>query len=196
MTWSQENCLINDRRLTCERWGRGFATSLLFLAFGDENIFAYAYEALFRSREGAFFSGQKVFSMVSAPWRSIAHTFHSVLCFAALRRVPKAAGFSGPLLFFGGRLRRKVFSMVSALWRSTAHTFHSVLFAALRQSPGRARVFSGPPPFFSEGRLSQKVFSMVSALWRSIAHTFISFADCGGAPWVRNPGGLLFFPTG
>ena len=131
--------------------------------------------------------------MVSALWRSIAHTFHSVLCFAALRRVPKAAGFSGPLLFFGGRLRRKVFSMVSALWRSTAHTFHSVLFAALRQSPGRTRVFSGPPPFFSEGRLSQKVFSMVSALWRSIAHTFISFADCGGAPWVRNPGGLLFF---
>ncbi|MFC2338203.1 MAG: hypothetical protein ACFNUI_09440, partial [Negativicutes bacterium] len=40
MTWSQENCLINDRRLTCERWGRGFATSLLFLAFGEENIIA------------------------------------------------------------------------------------------------------------------------------------------------------------
>ena len=63
MTWSQENCLINDRRLTCERWGRGFATSLLFLAFGDENIFAYAYEALFRSREGAFLVVKKF-----SPW--------------------------------------------------------------------------------------------------------------------------------
>ena len=182
MTWSQENCLINNRRLTCERWGRGFATSLLFLAFGDENIFAYAYEALFRSREGAFFSGQKVFSMVSALWRSIAHTFHSVLCFAALRRVPKAAGFSGPLLFFGGWLRRKVFSMVSALWRSTAHTFHSVLLAALRQSPGRARAFPGPPPFFG-GLISPEGFLHgFSSMEKHCS--YISFAGCGGAPWV------------
>ena len=196
MTWSQENCLINDRRLTCERWGRGFATSLLFLAFGDENIFAYAYEALFRSREGAFFSGQKVFSMVSALWRSIAHTFHSVLCFAALRRVPKAAGFSGPLLFFRRVVKTEGFLHgFSSMEKHCSYiSFSSICRFAAKSREGAS--FLGTPSFFSEGRLSQKVFSMVSALWRSIAHTFISFADCGGAPWVRNPGGLLFFPTG
>ena len=195
MTWSQENCLINDRRLTCERWGRGFATSLLFLAFGDENIFAYAYEALFRSREGAFFSGQKVFSMVSAPWRSIAHTFHSVLCFAALRRVPKAAGFSGPLLFFGGWLRRKVFSMVSALWRSTAHTFHSVLFAALRQSPGRTRVFSGPPPFFRRVVKSKGFLHGFSSMEKHCSYIHF-FRRLRRGSLGEEPGGSSFFPTG
>ena len=148
MTWSQENCLINDRRLTCERWGRGFATSLLFLAFEDENIFAYAYEALFRSREGAFLVVKKF-----SPWFQLygeALLIHFIQSYVSplCGESRKPRGFRDPSFFFGGWLRRKVFSMVSALWRSTAHTFHSVLFAALRQSPGRARVFSGPPPFF------------------------------------------------
>ena len=70
-------------------------------------------------------------------------------------------------------------------------SFSSICRFAAKSREGAS--FLGTPSFFSEGRLSQKVFSMVSALWRSIAHTFISFADCGGAPWVRNPGGLLFF---
>ena len=147
MTWSQENCLINDRRLTCERWGRGFATSLLFLAFGDENIFAYAYEALFRSREGAFFSGQKVFSMVSALWRSTAHTFHSVL-FAALRQSPgRTRVFSGPPPFFRRVVKSKGY--LHGFSSMERHCSYIHFFRRLRR--GSLGGETGEPPLFLYG---------------------------------------------
>ena len=34
VTWSQENCLTDDHRLTCERWGWGFCGASCLFVFG------------------------------------------------------------------------------------------------------------------------------------------------------------------
>ncbi|MFC2607734.1 MAG: hypothetical protein ACFNY0_06585, partial [Selenomonas sp.] len=55
MNWSQENCLIDDHRLTCERWGGD-----LHLAIGSRLLDAVpamvscAYTARYAARQGYF----------------------------------------------------------------------------------------------------------------------------------------------
>ncbi len=54
MNWSQENCLIDDHHLTCERWGWGFlAASLPTFFAGDIHLCLYTPLASLHTR-GAF----------------------------------------------------------------------------------------------------------------------------------------------
>lgn len=85
MNWSQENCLISNHRLTCERWGRGFiGTAKYYGVWIGMGFFEQRWVALpLRGKSFCFclpWDLAKGFShRLTNRWEEIAHTFHSVL---------------------------------------------------------------------------------------------------------------------
>ena len=88
MNWSQENCLIDNHRLTCERWGWGFidtwcmkwlicyAQQIQLFYREDNELFSYVGRAFLIA---LILICRKVFLSGQCLGRRNAHTFHSVL---------------------------------------------------------------------------------------------------------------------
>lgn len=103
MTWSQENCLIDNHRLTYERWEGDLTDSVCSIGvLCNHDSFPFEGKSLLCWR--------KVFREFSF-MESIAHTFHSTLY------TPIAAGLRGGLSrgrFFLSKTGRKMFKILYA----------------------------------------------------------------------------------
>ena len=74
MNWSQETCLIDITVLTYARWGGDIDYVIILPAKGWD--FLLAEQAPYPVAKELLFLA-KGFPVDSAPWGSIAHTFHS-----------------------------------------------------------------------------------------------------------------------
>ncbi len=86
MIWSQENCLINNHRLTCERWGRGFLDTKVYVKIlVDAKIFfiiCFYEQLLFCALKRSCFILSKSFSLLVQPGRETLLIYFFRVCFA------------------------------------------------------------------------------------------------------------------